>query len=219
VKFDIGDFLRKSVETLPTLLKSDKISHNLCDDLGSFILLKAARNILQLDNSAHRTQSCLTITTPNGFRLLTVTFRSIATQKNTLLRLHSNNGYANASQYYVIRAWRILLIYSIKLDRNMKGVRSDLGRYGPNKDSLNSIEFINCTLNFTEICYIVRKMKHARSEWHGLAIYIQYSKVINNNLPGLWCVSEFAQWVQWFYTSLTWLRDSTNTLQQSDRWN
>jgi len=50
---------------------------------------------------------CISMATMNGFILLTATYRSTTTQRNTLLRLLDSSGYTNASQalalsYYIL---------------------------------------------------------------------------------------------------------------------
>ena len=78
VKSHIGDFYKNLLKNSQIWLKSDKkISGTLHEDLSTFILLEALRNILYLDNRAKRTRSWVSVARLKGFFLfLTATYRS-----------------------------------------------------------------------------------------------------------------------------------------------
>ena len=75
---------------------------SLREDLSTFILLTAVRNIVYLNNSAKRGRSCVSIATMNTFILLTDTGMSETIQIKSTIVLSRHNDSANASQCFVI---------------------------------------------------------------------------------------------------------------------
>jgi len=75
---------------------------SLREDLNTFILLTALRNIVYLNYSANRGRSCVSVVTMNTFTLLTDTCMSATIQIKSTVAFPRHNDSANASQCCVI---------------------------------------------------------------------------------------------------------------------